>query len=120
MNVSTAWPAVAVEQSVGISLVRSIVQEFERTGRDAQGLLLSAGIESTILDDAHARLDLRRYRELQRRALAESGDAAFGLSMGEHASLGAFGILGHMVMHCRSLREALDLCERYYQLVADA
>jgi AraC-like DNA-binding protein len=25
-----------------------------------------------------------------------------------------------MVMHCRSLREALDLCERYYSLVADA
>jgi AraC-like DNA-binding protein len=120
MTVSAAWPPGASGESVGISLVRSIVQEFERTGGDAQGLLVSAGIESAILDDANARLDLPRYRELQRRALAQSGDAAFGLSMGEHASLGAFGIVGHMVMHCRSLREALDLCARYYQLVADA
>src|SRR5262249_16901857 len=73
-----------------------------------------------ILEDAHARLDLPRYRELQRLALAGSGDLAFGLSMGEHASFAAFGILGHMVVHCRSLREAFDLCALYYLLVADA
>ena len=105
---------------MGVSLVRSIVQEFERTGRDAKGLLASAGVESSLLDDAHARLDPRRYRELQRLALAASGDPALGLSMGEHASLASFGIVGHMVMHCRSLREAIDLGSRYYQLVADA
>ncbi|HVU04346.1 MAG TPA: AraC family transcriptional regulator [Polyangiaceae bacterium] len=110
----------SLDASVGVSLVRSIVQEFERTGLDAERLLSDASVPASILDDPYARLDLARYRDLQRLALAKSGDPAFGLSMGEHASLGAFGIVGHMVMHCRSLRQALDLCARYYLLVADA
>jgi AraC-like DNA-binding protein len=108
------------EQSVGVSLVRSIVQELERTGRGADGVLAAARVPRALLDDAHGRLDVARYRELQRLALLESGDPAFGLSMGEHASLAAFGIVGHMVLHCQSLREALELCARYYRLVADA
>jgi AraC-like DNA-binding protein len=120
MTSSPSVPVPAPEQTVGVSLVRSIVQEFERTGRDAKRLLAAANVDPAILEDAHARLDPSRYRELQRLALKASGDAAFGLSMGEHASLGAFGIVGHMVMHCRSLRQALDLCSRYYRLVADA
>lgn len=113
-------PSSLPEQSVGISLVRSIVHEFERTGRDATRLLESAHVEGSLLDDPHSRLDLSRYRELQRLALTMSQDPAFGLTMGEHASLASFGIVGHMVMHCRSLRDALLLSARYYQLVADA
>jgi AraC-like DNA-binding protein len=120
MASAPGFGASNVPQSVGISLVRAIVHEFERTGRDAIELLDDARIERQLLDDPWARLDLERYRVLQRLALDRSEDPAFGLTLGEHASLASFGLVGHMVSHCRSIREALDLCSAYYKLVADA
>jgi AraC-like DNA-binding protein len=105
---------------VGISLVRAIVHEFERTGRDAVRLLEDAGIEREVLDDPWARLDHERYGRLQRLAIERSRDPAFGLTLGQHASLASFGLVGHMVSHCRTIRHVLEICTSYYMLAADA
>lgn len=120
MTTAPAHRSLETDRTLGISLVRAIVHEFGRTGRDPMGLLDAVGIDRRILDDPYARLDVHRYRALQRLALERSEDPAFGLTMGEHASLASFGLVGHMVMHCRTLRDGLDLCVRYYKLVADA
>lgn len=105
--------------SVGISLVRALVEELDRQGKDGRGLLRKLGLSPALLDDAHARIDLPLYDEIQRRAIQVSGDPAFGLHMGEYASIGAFNLLGHMATHCRTIREGLDIVFRYYRLVAD-
>ena len=105
--------------TVGISLVRAVVQEFERTSRDVDALFTRAGIDRSILDDPYARLDADRYYRLHRAALDLSGDVALGLHMAEFASVGSFSLVGHMAAHCRTIREVFDLYRRYYRIVAD-
>jgi AraC-like DNA-binding protein len=105
--------------TVGISLVRAVVQEFERTSKDLDALFLRSGIDRSILDDPYARLDADRYYRLHRAALDLSGDPALGLHMAEHASVGSFSLVGHMAAHCRTIREVLDIYLRYYKIVAD-
>jgi AraC-like DNA-binding protein len=106
--------------TVAISLVRAIVDELARTGHDAGPVLERAGIDPSQLDDPYARVDRECCKRLNLLALETTGDAAFGLHMGEHASLAAFSVAGHMVAQCRTIREALDVIIRYYRLVADA
>ncbi|MET0591186.1 MAG: AraC family transcriptional regulator, partial [Polyangiaceae bacterium] len=105
--------------TVGISLVRAVVQEFERTGCDIDALSQRAGFDRSMLDDPYARLDSDRYYRLHRAALDLSGDPALGLHMAEHASVGSFSLVGHMAAHCRTIREVLDIYLRYYKIVAD-
>ncbi|MFO0694667.1 MAG: AraC family transcriptional regulator [Polyangiales bacterium] len=105
--------------TIAISLVRAIVDELERQGVEPTVLLEEAGIEPWWLDDPQIRIDVATWDRLQRIALERSGDPAFGLHMGEHASSAAFSVLGHMVAQCRTIREALEVLFQYYRLVAD-
>jgi AraC-like DNA-binding protein len=104
--------------TVGVSLVRAIVHEIDRTGGGAREILAEARIEETLLDQPYARLDTETYAELQRLALERTGNPALGLTMGRHASLASFGLVGHMATHCRTLRDAFHLWMRYYELAA--
>jgi AraC-like DNA-binding protein len=105
--------------TVAISLVRAVVEELARTGHDAGPVLEGAGIDPSQLEDPYARVDRGCYERLNLLALGTSDDDAFGLHMGEHGSLAAFSMAGHMVAQCRTIREALDVIMRYYRLVAD-
>lgn len=105
--------------TVAVSLVRAVVDELERRSLPATSMLVAAEIDPALLDDANARVPLPSYDRLQRGALARSGDPAFGLTMGEHASFSAFSVLGHMASQARTIGEAIELALRYYRVVAD-
>lgn len=105
--------------AVAISLVRAVVEELARQGIESHPLLRETSIDPALLDDASARVPLPDYERFQQLALERTGDAAFGLHMGEHGSLASFSTLGHMVAQCRTIREAIELALTYYRLVAD-
>lgn len=105
--------------TVAVSLVRAVADELAHQGVEPSPLLIESGIDPTLLDDASSRVDLALYDRFQSLALVRTGDAAFGLHMGEHGSLAAFSTLGHMVAQCRTIREAIDIALTYYRLVAD-
>lgn len=105
--------------AVAISLVRATLEECARQGVDVRPLLDRVELASDLVEDAGARIPLEQYDALQRLAIEATDDEAFGLHLGEHASVASFSTLGHMVAQCRTIREAIELALQYYRLVAD-
>lgn len=105
--------------SVSVSIVRAMIDEIERRGLDARGLLETAAIDAALLDDPRARVDDRALDAMTHAAIALTGDTSFGLAMGEHASLASFGLVGHMAVHCRTVQESFTTVMGYARIVAD-
>ncbi len=105
--------------TIGVSLVRALVDKVYRTGHDARALLVAAGISPTIVEDPEARIETGPYDLLQELALSTTGDPALGLHMGENASVAAFNLPGQIASQATTLREALHAFLTYYRLVAD-
>lgn len=104
---------------VAVCLVQAVVGELRRVGCDAGAVLAEVGIDAAALQQPWERVPVAAYDRLQRRALEVSRDPAFGLHMGEHASIGAFNLLGQMAMHSRTLGEGLDVLRSYHRIVVD-
>jgi AraC-like DNA-binding protein len=105
--------------TVGVSLLRALVDEVDRSGHDGRALLVAAGIPSTVLENPEARVTPEQYDRIQRLALRTTGDPALGLHMGESASISSFGMAGHVASLSETLGEALNVLLTYYRLVAD-
>jgi AraC-like DNA-binding protein len=105
--------------TVGVSLVRALVEEVCRRGHDGRALLVAAGISPTIVEDPEARIEGGPYDLLQELALSTTGDPALGLHMGENASVSAFNLAGQIASQSVTIRDALDALLTYYRLVAD-
>lgn len=105
--------------SVSVTLVRALVEEVARAGRDPDAFLAAAGLDRPELADPDARLTFSRYYRVQELALAWTGDPALGLHLGERASLSAFHVVGFLCAHCSSLRQALSALDRYRPLLLE-
>ena len=105
--------------SIGIPLLRAVVDQVARSGVDVPRFLDEVGLAPALLEDPDARIDLALYDRVQAAALAQSQDPAFGLHMGENASLAAFHLVGHMSAQCRTIREGLMVFFRYHRVVCD-
>jgi len=103
---------------VSVTLVRSLFEELARNGDDPAPLLARAGVDLDLLDDPNARLDAATYDRLHELALELTGDPALGLHMAEHVQLTAFHVVGFLTVHCRTLRQAIELFARYRQLLS--
>ncbi len=102
-----------------MTLVRALVEEVARAGREPEAFLRAVGLEPSSLADPDARLPFSRYDFAQKLALDWTGDAALGLHMGERASLSAFNIIGFLSAHCSTLRQAFFVLSRYRRLLFD-
>ncbi len=109
----------AVAMSVSVTVVRTLVEELARRGIDPAGVLEAASLDPGILDDPNARVGLAAYDRLQEAALDASGDPAFGLHMAEHAALPTFHVVGFLSLHCRTIRQAIELLQRYRALLSE-
>lgn len=105
--------------SVSVTLVRALVEEVARSGRDSDAFLRAAEIERELLADFDARLPFSRYDYAQKLALDWTGDPALGLHIGERAPLAAFNMLGFLSAHCSTLRQAVSVLSRYRRLLCD-
>lgn len=105
--------------SVSVTLVRALVEEVARAGRDPDAFLRAARIEPAVLADADARLTFSRYSGAQRLAAEWTGDPALGLHLGERAPLAAYHMIGLLSAHCSTLRQAFAMLARYRRLLFD-
>jgi len=99
--------------------VHALAAALERVGIDRSRLFAEASLDAAQLADMHARISLDEYRRVVRAAYALSGDPAFGLHMGERLTMGSFDVLGHLVEHSSSLRDAIMLSVRYSGIVSE-
>jgi len=59
-------------------------------------------------------LSFEQFKRLVREALALTGEPAFGLLVGDRLLVNSHGILGYAAVHSATLRQGLELFERYF------
>ncbi|MEM9398265.1 MAG: AraC family transcriptional regulator ligand-binding domain-containing protein, partial [Pseudomonadota bacterium] len=69
------------------------------------------------LDQLGTRVAEDDFRKLSFNALRLTDDPSLGLCLGERLNLSAHAVLGQAFMTCRTLREVIQLFERYYRVV---
>jgi AraC-like DNA-binding protein len=97
--------------------VPHIVMFVEDAGGDVRALYAAAGIERGVFVPEHDHLTEDQLYRLVCAARAQSNDPAFGFEIGARFSIGSFGLLSRALMSCATLREVVQMLERYSVLV---
>lgn len=100
-------------------MVRALIGVIERAGVSRDRFLSAAGIVPHSIDNGELRLSVADYVRSVDAALAVTGDAAFGLHMGEQVSAVMFDVVGPLIERAATLREGVELMARYSRLVAE-
>jgi AraC-like DNA-binding protein len=109
----------ASTMSVSVTLVHALAESVEAAGFSRENLLKAAAIDAARLDDIDARLGHDEYDRLLVASLEMTGDEAFGLHMGERTGPARFGVLGQVVGHAGTMREAFAGLLRFVRLATD-
>jgi AraC-like DNA-binding protein len=113
--------AVAAQHvmSVSILFVRALVEAAIGSGVSQDELLEAAQLSRARLDDVDAHLDSGEVDRVQLAALKLIGEPALGLRMGERASATAYDIVGYVVSHATTLREAIESFLKFERILCD-
>jgi AraC-like DNA-binding protein len=105
--------------SVSVVLVRALVEAVDAAGASRDEFLRAAALDQDRLKDGDSRFSLPDYDRIQLLALDMTGDDALGLHMGEQVSLAAFDVVGHLLAHATTMREAIELFLRFHRILSD-
>lgn len=99
--------------------VRAIVEAVERAGVTREALFAGTEIDPERLAQVHDRFDVYEFAKIQTRALDLTRDEALGLHIAEHVQEASFDLIGHLIAHSPTLREAFDQALQFQRLVID-
>ena len=98
-------------------MVRALVEFVEQRGISRQDYVRRAGLNEGRVTDGSARFTLEEFDAAQQVALEMTADEALGLHMGEHTTDAAFDVVGNLLAHAPTLRDALHLAIEFSALV---
>jgi AraC-like DNA-binding protein len=102
-----------------VSMVFPILKYVADRGFDPEAFCRAASFDSGLLRDADARIPAAELSRLMNEAAALTGDDHIGLHMEEYMEPADLGVLGYVMMHAGTIREALDAYVRYYAILSD-
>ena len=99
---------------VSVGLTQAILETL-RTLRvaDVEGLLQAAGINPQALDKPENRIPFEQQQALWALAAERCSTGNFGLHFARSIQPTSFGLVGYMVMNCRTIGECLDAIVKY-------
>jgi len=106
--------------SVVTSWARAIVQALEARGLDGAALAERAGVPPEAIARADGRAPVSATGRLWRRAVAETGDPAFGVFASRFMTFPTFQALGVAVLASASVKDAFHRLVRYSRIISDA
>jgi len=104
--------------TISICFVEALLDGVRQRGFDAGELLAESGISPSLLGLAHARVSAALYTVLVRLVVQTLDDEFFGQDS-RRMKVGSFAMLGHAVIHCRTLEKALARALRFFALCLD-
>jgi AraC-like DNA-binding protein len=104
---------------VSVIFVRAIVSELQSRGVSPAHALAGLGVRDDQLNDLRARFSYAEMDRIIDKAIELTDDPGLGLTIGSNAPESMLQLLGHLVVSCRTLRDAWGLFERYVPLVAE-
>lgn len=102
-----------------VSMVFPILKFVAAKGFDPEAFCRAVSFDSGLLRDADARIPVEELARLMKEAAALTGDDHIGLHLESCREPADFGVLGYVMMHAGTIREALDAYIRYYAIVSD-
>ena len=99
-----------------VHYIRLMADLLAGKGVDTQAWLTQGGLSQADLADAGKNVPYPVLHKLVTGALRMSGDPAVGLLMGERLRVNTHGILGYAAMSSGTLRQAVELFERFLPL----
>ena len=102
--------------ALAVQYVRLISEQLSRMGVPLDEWFALSGMRPEDIHQPDFVLDIPRFRSLSLDAQRMSGEPALGLLLGEGLGVEAHGALGYAAMSSRSIREVLDLIQRYMRL----
>jgi AraC-like DNA-binding protein len=99
--------------AVPVGYGRLILDVAATHGVDPEPLLAAAEVPADLMDDPNGRLSAVQSGSLLYLAMQMSGEPAFGYEVGLHSSLTSHGIMGYGLLSSSTVRQAINLSERY-------
>lgn len=96
-----------------VQYLRQIAEQLRTMRTDPDKWLLQCGVEPRQLDNPGYQPDLAQFRRLIEHALRLTDEPALGLLLGERLIINTHGVLGFAAQQSESLRQAIQLVERY-------
>lgn len=107
------------ESTLTITLMRSVVQFAQALGVPLPVLCDAAGITPVQLATPDHRITGGQARAIWRVAVERTGDADFGLHLGELAQPAVLGLVGYVMLSAPDLRTALEKLIRYINVLTN-
>jgi AraC-like DNA-binding protein len=104
------------EATFSVAIVRDIVQYVVAQGVAADALYRAADITPSWLEDPDRQVVGEILQNLWRAAVMQTGDRNLGLHIGEAFDLSAIGIVGYVLLNCKTYGQVLEKLCLYTQL----
>jgi AraC-like DNA-binding protein len=98
---------------LAIHYVRQIAEQIADCGGDVGQWLGLSGLTRAQIADPAFELSFPRFRQLVRDGLDTTREPALGLLVGDRLTASAHGMLGYAALNSGTLRQAIDLVQRY-------
>jgi AraC-like DNA-binding protein len=99
-----------------VAYIRHIADQIRRMGADADRWLAQNGLSEDELNDPSLAIAYPVFERLVLDALSVSREPALGLLVGERLLASSHGIVGYAALSSGTIRQALELAERYVSL----
>lgn len=96
--------------------LHQIAEQVSSMGADTQRWLAKNHMQEKQLGDLSLSMPFTTFRQLVVDAIAITQEPALGLLVGERLQVNTHGILGYAAMNSGTIREAVDLFERFIRL----
>lgn len=104
------------EATFSTAIVRDIVQYAVAQEVAAPKLYRAAQISPSWLDDPDRQVGSEVLQKLWREAVIQTGDRDLGLHIGEAFDLAAIGIVGYVLLNCKTYGQVLEKLSQYTRL----
>ncbi|MDQ6420605.1 AraC family transcriptional regulator [Paenibacillus sp. LHD-117] len=104
-------------RDVTITMVYPIMKTIVQKGFSAETFCAYASFDAGLLKNAEARIPGEELERLMFAAAAFTGDDHFGLHQGDITEYADLGILGYVMMHSRTVADALAAYRRYNDIL---
>ncbi len=104
------------DATFSIAIVRDIVQYVAMQGGEIDRLYTAAHIDPACLDNPDQQVSGEVLKYLWREAVQQTGDRNLGLHIGEAFDLSAIGIVGYVLLNCKTYGQVLEKLSQYTRL----
>ena len=102
---------------VPVAYAQALLDLAEELGVPRQRLFELARVRPEVLHSPAGRLSFVDFNLLAGAALANCGEPAFGLLLGQRLNVSTHGILGYAVLSSANLEKAIDFALKYYRVL---